>query len=129
MRVLQVGARVALEGEHAVPVEDVVAGPLGRQVGVLDRADAEGVGDGGLALGRQSLARSFMAAPARSIALVEQVDQPLRVAAAAGQLLAVRPEHHAEGHVLGLDASGSQPAMAATAKTRRRCWACAAPTT
>ena len=34
------GAGVALEGEHAIPVEDVVLDPIGRQVGVLQRADA-----------------------------------------------------------------------------------------
>src|SRR5206468_6412043 len=44
-RVLQVGAGVAAERDHPVPVEDIRAFPRGRQVGVLDRADADGLGD------------------------------------------------------------------------------------
>lgn len=39
--VLQMDAGVSLQGDHAVEVEDVVAGAAGGQVGVLDRADAD----------------------------------------------------------------------------------------
>ena len=79
VRVLQVGAGVALEGEHAVPVEDVVAHALGGQVGVLDGADAERARHRGLALGREVAAsRSFSAAAARSTPSRQQVDQALR---------------------------------------------------
>ena len=39
--VLQVGRRVAVERQHPVPVEDVVLDAVGRQVGVLHRADAD----------------------------------------------------------------------------------------
>ena len=39
--VLQVGRRVAVERQHPVPVEHVVADPVRGQVGVLQRADAD----------------------------------------------------------------------------------------
>ena len=51
--VLQVGARVAVEGQHALPVEDVVLDAIGREVGVLDGADADGSGDRGSLVRRQ----------------------------------------------------------------------------
>ena len=35
--VLQVGRGVAVEGQHPVPVEDVVLDPVSRQLGVLQR--------------------------------------------------------------------------------------------
>ena len=41
MRVLQVRRGVAFERQHPIPVEDVVLDPIGRQVGVLQRADAD----------------------------------------------------------------------------------------
>ena len=102
VRVLQVGPGVALEGQHPVPVEDVVAHALGGQVGVLDRADAERVGDGGLALGRQ-VARALLHGRRGPVdPLGQQVDEALGPAAAAGQLLAVGPEDEAERDVDGL---------------------------
>ena len=102
VRVLQVGPGVALEGQHAVPVEDVVARALGRQVGVLDRADAERVGDGRLALGRQ-VARALLHGGGGPVdPLAQQVDEALRAARAAGQLLAVGPEDEAEPDMDGL---------------------------
>src|ERR1017187_3985115 len=36
VRVLKVWSRVALEGQHSIEVEDVVALTFGRQIGVLD---------------------------------------------------------------------------------------------
>ena len=41
MRVLEVRRRIALEREHAVPVEHVVLDAICRQVGVLQRADSD----------------------------------------------------------------------------------------
>ena len=43
--VLQVRRGVAVEGEHRVPIEHVVAGAVLRQIGVLHRADAHRMGD------------------------------------------------------------------------------------
>ena len=43
--VLHVGGRVAGHGEHLVVAEDVVAGAVVGEVGVLDRADADPLGD------------------------------------------------------------------------------------
>ena len=51
--VLQVRGRVAVEGQHAVPVEHVVLDPVRRQVGVLHGADTDHAADGLLLIGRQ----------------------------------------------------------------------------
>jgi hypothetical protein len=45
--VLQVGSRVALECQHPIPFEDVVLDPIGREIGVLDRPDADDACDVG----------------------------------------------------------------------------------
>ena len=45
MRVLQIGTGVALEGDHAVEVEDVVVLALGREVGVLDGRASDLLGE------------------------------------------------------------------------------------
>src|SRR5690606_22836133 len=49
----QVGGGVAFEGDHLVPREQVVAGAVLRQVGVLHRADSDDLGDQALFLRRE----------------------------------------------------------------------------
>ncbi len=43
--VLEVGGGIALEGEHLVPIEDVIALSVGEEVGVFDGAEADDAGD------------------------------------------------------------------------------------
>jgi hypothetical protein len=78
--VLQVGRGVAVEGQHAVPVEDVVADPVRGQVGVLHGADADGTSH--LAARRRieilALVGHHGGGPLDR--LVEQVDEPQRLA-------------------------------------------------
>ena len=45
VRILKIGGGVAVQGDHLRHVEDVVAQPVLREVGVLDRAEADDLGD------------------------------------------------------------------------------------
>ena len=99
--VLQVGRGVAVEGQHPVPVEDVVLDAVGRQVGVLDGADADRPGDCGPLLRSPGRGSSRPPPLGPLDGLVEQVDQLDRLTAAAAQHLVVGPEHVAERHVHG----------------------------
>ena len=97
-RVLQVGAGVAPEGDHPVPVEHVVAVPGGGQVGVLHRADADRLGDL-VQLGRArtgGASSSFRMTRARSTASCQQVTQLDVVAGPGAQPVAVGAEHDAD---------------------------------
>ena len=43
--ILQVGRCVSMQREHFVPGKNVIGHPILREIGVLDRADADLVGD------------------------------------------------------------------------------------
>ena len=109
VRVLQVGRGVAVERQHAFPVEDVVAHPIGREIGVFHGTDAEHAGDGSLGVVGEFgilLGHRFTGASDR---FLEQLDELRCLAAAALQHLAIGSEHTAERHVNRLGALG-QPA-------------------
>ena len=102
--VLEVGRRVAVHGHHLLPVEDVVAEPVLREVGVLDRPQPDDLGDPlaarlGIELGAvlvDDLARL-------GDRLVEQRLQADDVALAGLERAAVRAQDRAEGDVLEVD--------------------------
>src|SRR5215469_7218817 len=109
-RVRQVRAGVAGQREHPVEIKHVTGLTIYRQVGVLQGADADGLGD----LGAQlrivvPVLDYFLGAPDR---LVDQVDQLDRPAAPGTEPLAVRASDQADGGVLGADLVG-QPARLA----------------
>ncbi len=99
--VLEVDRGVAVERDHLVQVELVVAGGGGRQVGVLDRADAHlGAALGDLLLGELLLDVLLADHGGGALhGLVEQVDQPDRLALAGLEGLAVLAEDGAEGEL------------------------------
>ena len=99
MRVLQVGRSEAVEREHAIPAEDVVADAIAREVGELDRADADGARDRrALVLVEPGAAGIDDRAGARH-RLVEQIGEAERAARARPQHLAIVAEDIAELHV------------------------------
>ena len=102
MRVLQVGAGVALESQHAVPVEDVVPHPLRRKVCVLDRTDAQGTGHPRPLLGAEITGTLGHRGVGAGHAFGQQVDQSLGVPGPAGQLLPTGTENEPEADVHGL---------------------------
>jgi hypothetical protein len=100
VRVLQVGARVALEAHHPVEVEDIVARDVGAEVGVLDGGDAHGAADRGEVGIRHSCGRGVRVGAARAYlaraavdGLVEQGLEREVLAAARLERLLVRAEH------------------------------------
>ena len=105
---MDVGAGVAVEGQHPVPVEAVIARPVGRQVGVLDRADPHRAGRllqfGGRQLVLVGPARDHVPRPLNG--LVEQLGQFHRPALAGPEHFPVRPEHVTEPDVHGLGPRG-----------------------
>ena len=116
VRVLQVRRRVALERQHPIPVEHVVLDPIGRQVGVLQRADADHPADVDLLVGGQVrvlLARPTPspARPPRPRRRQNRTGSPLRLF----NILRSRAEHVAEARRARL-----APAVAASPPSRRR---------
>ena len=94
------GAVLPSNAEHPIPVEDVVLDPIGRQVGVLQRADADHAADVDLlVVGQVGVLLADTDAVARSIASSTHIDEAHRLAAATLQHLAVGAEHVAEGDV------------------------------
>ncbi len=110
--VLQVHARVAGEGHHAVDVEDVVPGAGGRQVGVLDRADAGLLGDLVQLVFREVMTPFRYDGPRLVDGRVEQVHELDGVAGAGLERPTVRAQHGAERNVGDVDVVG-EPAGAA----------------
>ena len=103
--VLQIGRGVAVEGEHRFPVEDVVAGAVLRQVGVLHRTDANRAGD----YGRFGVAELGILGldqrPRPHDRFVQEIEQPRAAALARLEGAPVAAEHGAEGVVLERHAS------------------------
>src|SRR5690606_38102995 len=103
VRVLQVRCRVAVEREHAVPVDHIVSDALAREVGVLERADADDVRDATLLLlGHLGVLLGDDRVRAL-LGLVEDVAETYRAAAARLERLLVRAEDRAERHVIEPD--------------------------
>ena len=100
VRVLQVRRGVAVEREHRVPIENVVARPVFRQICVLHCADADGARDvAAFALGQSGVLAGdqFVCALLR---FVQQFDQLHEPAVARTERPAVFAQHHAERMVL-----------------------------
>ncbi len=99
--VLQVRRGVAVEGEHAGPVEDVVLDAVAAELGVLQGADADVVTQHCL-LGRRQLGTALgHRSPAAVDGLVDELDERDRIAAATLQHLAIVAQHVAEVDVHG----------------------------
>ena len=100
--VKQVGGRIALERDHPVPREDVVAGAVLREVGVLHGGHADDVRDGAaLGLGEIRVLRAHEREGAVA-GLAKQVLQAEIFAAAGLERLVVLAEYGAEVDVLEL---------------------------
>ena len=99
MRVLQVRAGVALEGEHPVPVEHVVLNAFGGQVGVLQGSDTDHVGHDEPLLGHDVGVLLSDRGCGALDRLIEQVGELDRVAGPAAHHLSVLAQHIAEPDV------------------------------
>ena len=97
--VQQIGRGVAVEAEHLIEIEDVVAAAVLAQVGVFDRADAHRAGDvAQLAVFQIRVFRAHQVIGAL-LRFVEQVDQFDGAAVAGLEGAAVRTIHGAEAHM------------------------------
>ena len=94
--VLKVRSGVAVEGQHAIPVEHVVLDPVGGQIGVLHGANADGACDCGTLGGRQFRAARIDGALRAFDGFVEQFVELEGFAATTLEDLAVVAEHVAE---------------------------------
>ena len=109
MGVLHVGGRVAVHRQHLVVAEHVVARAILREVGVLERPDADGFGDPLPLLGRKLRPGRLgvvIGADDRQRPLDSLVEQPFQADSVAGARLerpAVLAEHRAEADVLEFD--------------------------
>ena len=99
--VLQIGGGVAFEGEHVVPIEDVVAGAVFAQIGVFHGADADAAGDLGGGGVVQFGVFLFHQGGGALYGFIEQFDQLHGVAAAGFEGLAVFAHHGAEADEFG----------------------------
>jgi hypothetical protein len=100
MCILHITCGVALERDHALDVEDVVLDAIAREVGVLDRADADGAGDAVLLVRRQV---RILLANDRTGAFLRLVQKPRQadgVAAARLERLIVFAENRSEDDVV-----------------------------
>ena len=102
--VLQVRAGVAVEGEHRVPVEHVVAGAALGQVRVLHRADAHRPRHVRHLFGAEVRVLFRHQPPCPRLRFGQQVEQARAAALARLERALVRAEHGAEGMVLERDA-------------------------
>lgn len=110
VRVLQVRRGVAVQREHLVPTEHVIALAVGEQVGVFDRAEADNardlpalrLGQFGVLLGND-LERAFLG-------FVEQVGEFDGVARARLERLAILPKDRTEPDVREFDFRFGMPA-------------------
>ena len=102
MGVLQVRGRVAVEGEHPLPIEDVVLGSLGREVGVLHRTDADDPRHALSLLPLKVWILLLDSRPCPSHSLSKEVEEFDRISLATLQNLAIGIHYRAEVDVYGI---------------------------
>ena len=132
VRVLQVRRGVALEREHAVPVEDVVLDAVAREVGVLHRADADRARDRARASRRRAsgfFSRDDVAARARSASSSRSVSFTVSPLAGLEHLACPRRAPSRTRRARRAPAARASRPSRAAAKTIARCCSCGAPTT
>ena len=100
---MQIGGRVAVHGQHLLPVEDVVAEPVLGEVGILDGAQADDLGHPGPGF-RVEVGAVLIDDLARlGDGLVEQRFQADDVSFSGLERPAVGAQDRAEGDVLEVD--------------------------
>ena len=102
--VLEVRCRVAVEGQHGVPVEDVVAGSILGKVRVLHRANAHGTRHIVHFRVAQVRVLGFDQRPGPRLGFLDKVKQARAAALARLEWPSVLTEHRAEGVVFEGDA-------------------------
>ena len=93
MGVLQVGRGVPFEGQHAVPIEDVIFVPVTRQVRVLDGADPDRPGDARLCFRVERWVLLRYNRRGAGDGFRQQVDQTNGLSASRAKYLLVRAQH------------------------------------